>query len=110
MAAASLSPPQAPGGRPAPVLTLATLLLLAAAGPGSAETLPAGPAAEPDPPLATPEETPPEETPLVRLEPGWGTLHQTLALPAWVDLELAILAEPMANPVGGLVQQARWIQ
>lgn len=105
MAAASLSPPQAPGGRPAPVLTLATLLLLAAAGPGSAETLPAGPAAEPDPPLATPE-----ETPLVRLEPGWGTLHQTLALPAWVDLELAILAEPMANPVGGLVQQASWIQ
>lgn len=97
MAAAPPSPPQAPGCRRA---LAQALLLLAAAGSGNAQPLAPEPEAEPPPP----------EPPLVRLEPGWGTLQQTLGLPAWVDLDLEILAEPMANPVGGLVRQANWIQ
>lgn len=77
------------------------LLLLAAAGP-------AGAAAETARPVASPVALPAE--PLVRLEPGWGTLQQTLELPGWVELGLEILAEPMANPIGGLVREASWIQ
>ncbi len=97
MAGARPSPPQAPGCGSA---LAQALLLLAAAGPGNAEPLAPGPGADPAPP----------EPPLIRLEPGWGTLQQTLGLPAWVDLDLEILAEPMANPVGGLVKEASWIQ
>jgi len=97
MAGARPSPPQAPGCRRA---LAQVLLLLAAAGSGSAEPLAPGPTADPAPP----------EPPLVRLEPGWGNLQQGLGLPAWVDLDLEVLAEPMANPVGGLVKQANWIQ
>jgi hypothetical protein len=82
------------------LVVLLTLLAGAGAGPGSADPLAPGPGAEPTAP----------EPPLVRLEPGWGTLQQTLGLPAWVDLDLEILAEPMANPVGGLVKEANWIQ
>lgn len=100
MAAARPSPPQAPRCRPA----LALGLLLAAADAAGAEPLPSGPGADAAKPVA------PAESPLVRLEPGWGTLPQTLGLPAWADLELEFLAEPMANPVGGLVRQVSWIQ
>ncbi|MCP9858986.1 MULTISPECIES: carbohydrate porin [unclassified Cyanobium] len=74
------------------------LLLLTSAVPG---------AAEPIEPEGSP---PPAAVPLLRLEPGWGRLQQTLGLPAWVDLDLGVLAEPMANPAGGLVREASWIQ
>jgi porin len=102
MAGAPPSPPQVSGHPPALALAL---LLLAATGSGNAEPLPAGPGAEPTPP-----EAPPPQPALVQLEPGWGTLQQTLGLPAWVDLDLEILAEPMVNPIGGLVREASWIQ
>ncbi|MDM7952790.1 MAG: carbohydrate porin [Cyanobium sp. CZS 25K] len=77
-----------------------TLLLLAGAGPGAAEPLA---------PVAGESDAPPA-VPLVRLEPGWGSLQQRLDLPDWVDLSLEILAEPMVNPSGGLVRAASWIQ
>lgn len=77
---------------------LALSLLLASTAPGTAQPL------EPE---ASP---PPAEVPLIKLEPGWGRLQQRLGLPAWVDLELQVLAEPMGNPAGGLVREASWIQ
>ena len=79
-------------------------MALAAARPAGAEPIAPGPGAAPAQLVA------PAEPPMVRLEPGWATLQQTLGLPAWVDLELEVLAEPMANPVGGLVREASWIQ
>ncbi|MCP9834722.1 MULTISPECIES: carbohydrate porin [unclassified Cyanobium] len=88
------SPPKAPGlWSP-----LALPLLLTSAVPGAAEPI-------------EPEGSPsPAPVPLLRLEPGWGRLQQTLGLPAWVDLDLEVLAEPMGNPAGGLVREATWIQ
>ena len=77
---------------------LALPLLLANAAPGAGQ------------PLEPEGRPPPAGVPLIRLEPGWGSLQQTLGLPAWVDLDLEVLAEPMGNPAGGLVQQASWIQ
>lgn len=77
---------------------LALPLLLASAAPGAAE------------PLESQGNPPPAAVPLIKLEPGWGTLHQTLGLPTWVDLDLQVLAEPMGNPAGGLVREASWIQ
>jgi porin len=73
-------------------------LLLASAAPGVAQ------------PLDPEGGPPPSAVPLLKLEPGWGSLHQTLGLPAWVDLDLEVLAEPMGNPAGGLVREASWIQ
>ena len=77
---------------------LARPLLLANAAPGAGQ------------PLEPEGRPPPAGVPLIRLEPGWGSLQQTMGLPAWVDLDLEVLAEPMGNPAGGLVQQASWIQ
>ncbi len=79
-------------------LPLALPLLLASAVPAAAE------------PLEPQQDPPPAAEPLIRLEPGWGSLHQTLDLPTWVDLDLQVLAEPMGNPAGGLVREASWIQ
>ena len=64
-------------------------------------------AAEPIEPEGSP---PPAAVPLLRLEPGWGRLQQRLGLPAWVDLDLEVLAELMGNPAGGLVSETTWIQ
>ncbi len=72
-------------------------LLLASAAPG---------AAQPPEPVGSP----PPAVPLIKLESGWGSLQQRLGLPAWLDLELEVLAEPMGNPAGGLVREASWIQ
>ncbi len=79
-------------------LPLALPLLLASAAPAGAE------------PLESQGNPPSPSVPLLKLEPGWGSLHQTLGLPAWVDLDLQVLAEPMGNPAGGLVREASWIQ
>ncbi len=78
-------------------MALAALLLAGHAPPVRGE--PAAPAlAEPAAP------------PLLQLPAGWGSLQQTLQLPAWIDLDLEVLAEPMANPVGGTRTAATWIQ
>ena len=36
--------------------------------------------------------------------------QERLPLPAWIDLELQVVAEPMANPAGGLSTMGSWIQ
>ncbi|KEF42210.1 MAG: hypothetical protein ER33_07580 [Cyanobium sp. CACIAM 14] len=74
------------------------LLLLDPAPQTWAETLP---------PVATGAESP---EPLVRLDPGWGSLREGMGLPAWIDLDLEILAEPMSSLSGGLVRSGSWVQ
>jgi porin len=52
-------------------------------------------------------EMPPKET-LVQAE---GTdLNGLLQLPGWVDLQLQLQAQPLANPAGGDRQSASWVQ
>ncbi|MEA5414396.1 carbohydrate porin [Synechococcus sp. BA-132 BA5] len=94
MAGPPCCPPKVPRLWP----PLALPLLLASVLPGAAE------------PLEAEGSSPSKPLPLLRLDPGWGRLEQTLDLPAWVDLDLEVLAEPMGNPAGGLVRQASWIQ
>ena len=36
--------------------------------------------------------------------------QELLPLPAWMDLELQVVAEPMVNPVGGLSTMGSWMQ
>jgi porin len=36
--------------------------------------------------------------------------QEWLPLPAWMDLELQVVAEPMANPAGGLSTMGSWMQ
>ncbi|MFM7674489.1 MAG: carbohydrate porin [Synechococcus sp.] len=43
-------------------------------------------------------------------EEDWGSLQEWLALPDWLELQLQIQSEPMANPVGGRASRASWIQ
>jgi len=38
------------------------------------------------------------------------TLQSALKLPAWMQLQVAISAQPLFNPVGGLVNTGAWVQ
>ncbi|MCT0225659.1 carbohydrate porin [Synechococcus sp. CS-1328] len=79
-------------------LAAAMALLMA---PTLAEPLPASP----DPAAPTPGST--AATPQTN---SWGSLQEWLGLPEWLQLQLEIQAEPMANPVGGQASRASWIQ
>ncbi|MEB3264262.1 MAG: carbohydrate porin [Synechococcus sp.] len=67
--------------------------------------------AEPPPDSGTtPEVVAPESAEEPGEEGYWGSLQEWLALPDWLELQLEIQAEPMANPVGGRASRASWIQ
>ena len=38
------------------------------------------------------------------------TLHSALKLPDWMQLEVAISAQPLFNPMGGIVNSGAWVQ
>ena len=38
------------------------------------------------------------------------TLQSALNLPDWMQLQVAISAQPLFNPVGGLVKTGAWVQ
>jgi porin len=42
--------------------------------------------------------------------PAWPSLDQMLGLPSWMNLQLQLTAQPMANPIGGLTAAASWLQ
>jgi porin len=55
-------------------------------------------------PAAIPAET------VVAPSPGWPSLNRVLALPAWVDLELELVAEPLAGAAPGQSSAGVWMQ
>ena len=93
---------QRPGG---PLVRGIWALLAAStlAGPGSRAS-----AQAPDPPHtpSTPGATPEQ----VSLANDWPDLEELLHLPAWMQLELSVTAEPLFNPLGGERFSGSWIQ
>ena len=50
---------------------------------------------------------PPEQ---LDLADGWLNLQELLSLPAWMQLQLSVTAEPLFNPLGGERSAGSWIQ
>ena len=44
------------------------------------------------------------------LADGWLNLQELLSLPAWMQLQLSVTAEPLFNPLGGERSAGSWIQ
>ncbi|MCP9911445.1 hypothetical protein KBZ15_16250, partial [Cyanobium sp. BA20m-p-22] len=49
-------------------------------------------------------------TPAVQAESDPPSLNRLLNVPGWIDLDLNLQAQPLANPSGGTEQSASWMQ